>query len=95
MTRTLADGGGFAHPTPRELPPRRYLASLELMAGVALVVSTVVAATVVSIGIARADGLGPAPAPDGALALAVLFGMVLGGWGLLTVLMTRGTPYHE
>ena len=35
--------------------PRRHAVSLELMACVALVVSTIVAATVVSIGIARAD----------------------------------------
>ena len=34
--------------------PRRYAASLEVMACVALVVSTIVAATVVSIGLARA-----------------------------------------
>lgn len=35
--------------------PRRHVASLELMACIALVVSTLVAATVVSIGIARAE----------------------------------------
>jgi hypothetical protein len=39
------------------LSPRRHLAALEWIAGVALVVSTVVAMAVVTIGIARADTL--------------------------------------
>ena len=41
--------------SPIARSPRRYAVSLELMACIALVVSTIVAATVVSIGIARAD----------------------------------------
>jgi hypothetical protein len=51
MQRDLHELGEF----PITHSPPRYAASLELMACVALVVSTIVAATIVSIGIARAD----------------------------------------
>jgi hypothetical protein len=92
MTGTLADRVGFEHPSRQGPLPRRHMASLELIAGAALVVSTVVAATVVSIGIARADAPVAAAASDSSLALAVLLGLVLGGWACLTVLMTRHAP---
>lgn len=95
MTGTVAEQVGFEDTGRQNLPPRRYVASLEVIACLALVVSTVVAAMVVSIGIARADSLGPASAVDGSFALAVLFGLVLGGWGLLTVLITRDAPRSE
>jgi hypothetical protein len=49
--RDLPELGEF----PMTRSPRRYAASLELMACAALVISTIVAVTVVSIGIARAD----------------------------------------
>jgi hypothetical protein len=51
MQRDLPELGEF----PMIRSQRRHAVSLELMACVALVVSTIVAATVVSIGIARAD----------------------------------------
>jgi hypothetical protein len=51
MRRELHELGEF----PGARSPQRYAVSLELMACVALVVSTIVAATVVSIGIARAE----------------------------------------
>ena len=95
MTGTLTDRVGFEHPNRLDPFPRRHPAPLELIASVALVVSTVVAATVVSIGIARADALGAAPAADGSFALAVLLGLVLGGWGWLTVLMTRNAARRD
>ena len=95
MIGPLADRVGFEPENRRTPAPRRYAASLELMAGVALVVSTVVAATVVSIGIARADTFATVPAADHSLALAVLLGLVLGGWGWLTVLTTRDVARRD
>jgi len=95
MTGTLADRVGFEHPDRRDPSPRRHVASLELMAGMALVVSTVVAAAVVSIGIARADVPATVAAGDHSFAVAVLVGLVLAGWGGLTALMTRDAPRRE
>jgi hypothetical protein len=90
MTGTVADQVGFEHPKRRSR--RRAVTMLELLASLALMLSTVVAATVVSIGIARADSAGLATPVDHSFALAVLLGLVLGGWGWLTVLMTRDAP---
>lgn len=92
MPRPLNDQAGFEHSNRRDLLPRRHVASLEFIAGVALVISTMVVATVVSIGIARADVLGVASPSDPSFALAVLFGLVLAVWGWLTVMMTRDVP---
>ena len=91
MTGTLIDRVGFERPIRRVPSPRRQAASLQLMASIALAVCTVVAATVVSIGIARADVPAAAQSADVSFALAVLLGLVLGGWGWLTVVMTRDT----
>ena len=57
---------------------------------VTLVVSLVVAATAVSIGIARADTLAPiAGSGGGRLALAVFLGLVIAGMGGLTAAMVH------
>lgn len=57
---------------------------------VTLVVSIVIAATVVSIGIARADTLVPiADSSGGRFALALLLGLVIAGMGGLTAAMAR------
>jgi hypothetical protein len=72
-------------------PRERPVAWVELIATVALALSTVVAATAVSIGIARADVFGlridvhPAP-----LAIALLIGLLLLAMGGLTALMANG-----
>jgi hypothetical protein len=95
MTGTLAERVGFEHPDRRDPLLRRQAAPLELIASVALVFSTVVAATVVSIGIARADALAAAPAADPSFALALLLGLLLGGWGWLTALAARGAPPRD
>jgi hypothetical protein len=92
--------GGFEHSNGRELSPRRHLASLELLAGVALVISTAVAATVISIGIARADtpaadAAGFASSADPSFAVAVLFGFVLAAWAWLTVMMSRDIQHRD
>ena len=95
MTGTLADQVGFEHPNRRSPSPRRPAAPLELIAGVALVVSTVVAATAVSIGIARADVVGAAAAGERSFAVALLLGIIFAGWGALTVLMIRRAPRRD
>ena len=70
---------------------RRPVALVELIATVALALSTVVAATAVSIGIARADVFGiRADADSAPLAIALLIGLLL-AMGGLTVLMADGS----
>jgi hypothetical protein len=60
---------------------------------VTLVVSLVIAATAVSIGIARADTLGPmAESGSGRFALTVFLGLVIAGMGGLTAAMLRERP---
>ena len=69
----------------------RPVALVELITTVALALSTVVAVTAVSIGIARADVAGiradgdPAP-----LAIALLIGLLLLAMGGLTAFMAEG-----
>ncbi|MEX2034711.1 MAG: hypothetical protein WEA28_05920 [Xanthobacteraceae bacterium] len=65
-----------------------------LVTTMTLVVSIVIAATVVSIGIARADTLVPiADSSGGRLALALLLGLVIAGMGGLTATMVHGGKY--
>lgn len=78
-TTPSIDLTGFTDVKPREPTPRRYAATLELIDSVALVVSTVVAMTVVSIGIARADTLVHWRADDGPLTVAAWTVMTLIG----------------
>ena len=67
---------------------RRPVALVELIATVALALSTVVAVTAVSIGIARADVFGIRTDADSAsLAIALLIGLLLLAMGGLTALM--------
>jgi hypothetical protein len=83
------DRVGFEHPilAKRALRHRR-IALAELVATVALVISILVAVTVVSIGIARADT--PISAGDeGRLALAVFIGLLIAGMGGITALVAR------
>lgn len=55
---------------------------------IALVLSLVIAATAVSIGIARADTLSPiAESGGGRYALAILVGLIIAGMGGLTAAM--------
>jgi hypothetical protein len=63
---------------------RHAFADLALVVTVALAVSLVIAATVVSIGIARADTLGPIGESDERFTLAVVLGLVIAGVGGLT-----------
>jgi glycerol uptake facilitator-like aquaporin len=71
-------------------PRRRPVALVELIATAALALSTVVAATAVSIGIARADAFGTRADGDTApLAIALLIGLLLSAMGGFTAIMAE------
>jgi len=78
-------------PLDRTETQKRPATTVELIATIALAVSTVVAATAVSIGIARADGFGLRADGDSApLAIALLIGLLLSAMGGITAMMTDG-----
>ncbi len=79
---------GFDHRS-RHRETAQQRTALALIATIALAVSTAVAATVVSIGMARADMLGPVDSDNGPFALALFLGLVLASMGWLTAAMTR------
>jgi hypothetical protein len=89
MSSDLQDRAGFDHrPLHQETAQQR--SALALIASMALAISTAVAATVVSIGIARAEILGSvANGTNRPVAVAVLIGVVLAGMGGLTAMVTR------
>ncbi|MBI4274648.1 MAG: hypothetical protein HY659_08110 [Rhizobiales bacterium] len=88
MTTSL-DRVGFQTPGSRTQKKRR-LACAELIMSAALVLSIAVAATAVSIGIARADALGATASDDNPIALAALIGFIIAGMGGLTAIVTAG-----
>ena len=68
----------------------RSVAVVELVTMAALALSTAVAVTAVSIGMARADVIGAVTKGDGApLAIAVFIGLLFSGMCGLTALMAR------
>lgn len=78
---------GFASPTAGNKAARRRTAAIELLATLTLAVSLIIAATAVSIGMARAQAFGAVGERDGApLAVALFFGAVLVGMGVLTAI---------
>jgi hypothetical protein len=89
MTFDRIDRTGFTSPRSVRARGHRCTAVAQLIASAALVLSIAVAATAVSIGIARADGLA-AVAEDSGAHVAVLLALVLVGMGGLTAWMTRG-----
>jgi hypothetical protein len=81
---------GFASPALEKKVSKRR-AWIELFATLSLAASLVIAATAVSIGMARAQAFGAVHHGDGApLALAIFLGLVLVGMGGLTALAARG-----
>jgi glycerol uptake facilitator-like aquaporin len=84
---------------PRRAPPAgakpRSLAVVELILTMALAVSTLVAVTVVSIGIARADAFGAGDQPSAPLGLGLFIGLFLSAMGGLTALMAERGDEHE
>jgi hypothetical protein len=89
MAYDSVDHAGFAPPRRVRTGRRRSTAVAQLITSIALVASIAVAATAVSMGIARADGF-PAVAEDSSTHVAVLLGFVLVGMGGLTAWMTGG-----
>jgi hypothetical protein len=86
--RQPIDSTGFAAPAGRKLGrERRTVAVAELVAGIALALCTIVAATAVTAGIARADVVGNVVGHEGSLfAVALVLGLLFIGMGGLTVL---------
>jgi ABC-type uncharacterized transport system ATPase subunit len=69
----------------------RSIACVELITTAALALSTAVAVTAVSIGIARADVIGAVANGDGApFAIALLIGLLLAAMGGITAIMAAG-----
>jgi len=67
---------------------RRPIAMVQLIATIGLALSTIVAVTAVSIGIARAEAFGIRGDGDTAsLAIALLIGLLLSAMGGLTAIM--------
>jgi hypothetical protein len=86
MQKDRAQLVGFAHYTEHDAPSTRRPV-VELIATATLALSTVIAVTAVSIGIARADV--PGTESDSTLAVALLIGLLLSGMGGLTAVMAK------
>ena len=85
--RTPIETTGFKPPSDRPLGrERRTVAFAELIAIIGLALSTIVAATVVSVGIARADVASDVVGHEGSLfGVALVLGLVFVAMGGLTV----------
>lgn len=83
---------GFTPPADRVLGrEHRRAACAELVATVALVICTLIAATAVSVGIARADAAGAIIDNEaGLFAIALLLGLLFAAMGGLTALTLPG-----
>ncbi len=86
------DSPGFTAPNGRALGnERRTVALAELIAIVGLALSTIVAATVVSVGIARANVVGNVIDNEASLfTVALLLGLIFIAMGGLTVFTLPG-----
>lgn len=79
MRHNFIDSGGFDPPPPHRRR-KRQRRTLSLIATIALMVSTAIAVTVVSIGIAQAEMLVATQSGDGSLAIAFLVcSIIIGG----------------
>jgi hypothetical protein len=90
--RNDIDSPGFTAPNGRALGnERRTVALAELVAIVGLALSTIVAATVVSVGIARANVVGNVIDNEGSLfTVALLLGLIFIAMGGLTAFTLPG-----
>ena len=86
------DSPGFTAPNGRALGnERRTVALAELMTIIGLALSTIVAATVVSVGIARANVVGNVIDNEGSLfTVALLLGLIFIAMGGLTAFTLPG-----
>jgi len=85
---------GFTAPSNRQLgSERRAVALAELAASLALALSTLIAATAVSVGIARADvASNVIDNESGLFAIALVLGLLFIGMGGLTIM---SLPHHR
>ncbi len=89
MSKELMEGVAYAtEETPRRAVLLRISAA-ELITVVALTLSTVIAATAVSIGIARAQVHDAIATPETSMAFLMITGLILAGMVGLTALATR------
>ncbi len=90
--RNDIDSPGFTAPSGRALGrERRRVALAELVAIVGLALSTIVAATVVSVGIARANVVGNVIDNEGSVfTIALLLGLIFIAMGGLTAFTLPG-----
>ena len=89
MPSPLTGRTGIKHEARHGAAPRhRSIALVELITTVALALSTAVAVTAVSIGMARADVVGAMTSGDGTpLAIALCIAFLLAAMGGLTVIV--------
>ena len=92
--RNDIDSPGFTAPNGRALGnERRTVVLAELLTIVGLALSTIVAATVVSVGIARADVVGNVIDNEGSLfAVALVLGLIFIAIGGLTLTLPGHRP---
>jgi hypothetical protein len=92
MSRKLTRYSGIEQEHRQACAPRhRSIAFVELITTAALALSTAVAVTAVSIGIARADVVGSVAKGNGApFAVALLIGLLLSAAGALTAIVAAG-----
>jgi len=92
MSRKSSSYGGVEHEHRQACAPRhRSIAFVELITTAALALSTAVAVTAVSIGMARADVIGDAARGNSApFAIALLIGLLLSAMAALTAGMAVG-----
>ncbi len=89
MSKQFARRDARHQTAPAAEPKHRSINPVELVTTAALALSTAVALTAVSIGMARADVIGSVGHGDSApLAIAVFIGLLFAGMGGLTALMT-------
>ena len=94
--RTSLEGTGFAAPTDRKLGEERGTGAIvSFIASLVLALSTIIAATVVTVGMARAAAVDSVIDNEGTLfAIALLLGLLFIGISGITLLPRRG-PRHR
>jgi hypothetical protein len=97
MPVDLIRPAGIEQALPQIAAPKyRSIAVVELITTAALALSTAVAVTAVSIGIARADVFDAVTSGDRTpFALALFIGLLLSGMGGLTALMAADRTRHD
>ena len=89
MSKDVTTGVEFTPESVPEKAGRRPMTGVELLTIGALTVSTVIAATAVSMGIARAAVIDTIPDHQTPIALLMLVGLILAGMVGLTALAAR------